>query len=179
MAGGHSSRRDELLAYIRREGHKPPVVLRGMIQHGYHQLLAQLDGLTDEQVAWSPDAKHPSIAAAGASLVERRRACARICDAIAHGRPPELDSLPPHASSATADWLRLALESTQDALLKFIDGIWPHTDLATRWDDRTYGALNCKEWLVRQRIADADCAARIARIRALPGFPLDAMGIAA
>lgn len=167
---------DALQEFLQHEGAKHPIALREALQFGYRHIHEAIESLSEEQASWRGGAAHSALDLIAALTIERRR-CVVICHHLSVGRtPPERELA--HADSMRAETLiqaAILIEDAQAKLIKFIDELWPMTDITTRWGETPAGPLNCKEWVAWQRIRDLEVARLIEHMRREPGFPLDAV----
>ncbi len=164
---------EALQDFLQHEGAKHPIALREALQFGYRHVHEMVESLNDDQAQWRGSAAHSPLDLLAALTIERRR-CVVICHHLSVGRTPPEGELA-HAGSIRAETLMQAailLDDAQKNLVKFVDELWPMTDITTRWGETPAGPLNCKEWAAWQRLRDLEVARRIEHMRREPGFPL-------
>lgn len=161
----------ELGAIIRREAHKEPIALNVLSERAHRRVIEAVQELTDDQGAWRAGDAHDSVLEVMRHLVASKRRVARICAALAQGEPPPESNDDTARALPSLTWARAALDDAQLKIHKFVDMLWPMTDLEKRYPEEALGPLNCKEWAVWQALHDSEHAAEIARIVAHEGFP--------
>ena len=151
------------------------MVLREALQFSYRHIHEGVETLSEEQAGWRGANGHTPLELLAALTIERRR-CVVICDHLAVSRtPPEREIA--HAESIRLETLgqvAVIIDDAQTKLVKFVDELWPMTDITTRWGNSPAGPLNCKEWVAWQRVRDLEVARLIEHMRREPGFPPDA-----
>ena len=165
--------RERLLSYVSHQVAKGPESIRGTIQKGHDQLLGVIDGLSEQQAAFKPDADTWSVVEVLRHVVDAKQRNVEWCAALARGETIAAAAQP----GRTGDELpslaeaRSALDAAHDELLAFVATLSPETNLEARFEHPIFGPLNCQEWAVFQRVHDGDHAQQVEQIRAAPGFP--------
>ena len=165
--------RERLLNYISHQVSKGPEAIRNAVQKGQEQLLGDIDGISEEQASFKPDADTCSVLEVLRHVVDGKRLNAAGCVALARGetRGGEAqtgrtgDELPSLAAA------RSALEAAHDDLVAFVESLSSATNLEARYEHPWFGLLNCQEWAIFQRIHDGDHAEQIEQVKAASGFP--------
>ncbi len=157
-------------SYIAHQAGKEPAALRRVLQKAHEELVAQLDGLSEEQARFKPGPDDWSVMEVLQHAVPAKRGVARLCAALARGETPERGGGGGESYSSLAE-ARSDLDAAQEELLAFVDGLSPDADKEARFNHFLFGELNCREWAAFQRVHDADHAQQIEQIKAAPGFP--------
>ena len=166
--------RERLLSYVSHQVSRGTDSIKSAVEKGQTQLFGVIDGLSEEQAAFKPDADTWSVVEVLRHVEESKRGIARICGSLARGEVPaplgtvgSIDD-PPFSSLAEA---RTVLDASHQELLAFVDTVLPETNVAATYAHPWFGPLNCQEWAVFQRIHDGDHAEQIEQVKAAPGFP--------
>ena len=170
-----------LVSYLKPQEKKKPEVIRGLVQGGHDSLLNVLDGMTEEQAKFKPSADIWSALEVLDHVVTGKHEVFRLCTGLANGET--YDGVGPDEERATIqdgitrvhfDSLaeaRAATESEHAEQLTFIANLSPETNVETRYSHFIFGALNCREWAVFQRVHDLDHGNQIEQVKAAPGYP--------
>ena len=166
--------RERVMSYVRHQVGKGPEAMRSVIQKGHDQLLAAIDGLSEEQAKFKAGPDEWSALEVLRHAEESKRGIARRCVQLARGE--SLAALTasgtiaqePLSSLAEA---RSAVNDAHQDLLAFLDTISPETNLEAKFEHPAFGAFNCQEWAVFQRPHDGDHAEQIEQVKAAPGYP--------
>jgi hypothetical protein len=173
--------RERLVSYFKHQAAKGTGAIEEAVAEGHEQFIGLLDGISEEQARFKPSAEVWSILEVLQHAATTKRELALLCAALSRGETYE--HLGPEGEEAsTQDGImrvqfnslaeaRSATESAHGVLMAFIDGLSPNADLEARYKHFIFGALNCREWAVFQRVHDGDHARQIEKIKAAPGFP--------
>ena len=165
--------RERLLSYVNRQVSKGPDSIKSAVEKGQKQLLGVMDGLSEEQAAFKPDADTWSVVEVLRHVVDAKRHNAAWCTALASGETIAGQAQPGRTdvelSSLAA--ARSALEASHGELVAVVASFSPATNLEARYEHPWFGLLNCQEWAVFQRIHDGDHAEQIEQVKAAAGFP--------
>lgn len=165
--------RERLLSYISHQVSRGPEAIKSVVQKGQKQLLDGLDGLSEEQASFKPDADTWSVLEVLRHVVDGKRRNAAGCVALARGetRGGEAETGRTGEELPSLAAARSALEAAHDDLVAFVESLSPATNLEARYEHPWFGELNCQEWAAFQRIHDGDHAEQIEQVKAAPGFP--------
>ncbi len=173
--------RDRLVSYFRHQAAKGREAIREAVDEGHDGLVSVLDGMSDEQAKFKPSPDVWSVMEVLQHAATAEREVARLCATLARGETYErLGAEGEEASTqdgisrmqfGSLDEARSAAESAHGELIAFIDSLSPKTDVETRFKHFIFGALNCQEWAVFQRVHDGDHERQVEQIKAAPGFP--------
>lgn len=166
--------RERVVSYISHQAQKDLGAIRGLIEDGRGRLLAQLDGLSEEQAAFRPGADQWSVVEVLRHVAAAERWAAGIAAGLARGRSPDDERRAgdqgTEAVASLADGRRTIEESHRE-MLAVVDALPAEPDAQATADHPFFGPLTCKQWLVFQRVHDLDHCGQIEQIRAAPGFP--------
>jgi len=170
---------DSVRAFILSEAEQPFAVLRPKLEAARRELLAALDGVSDEQARFTPATGEGEDAW---GIAEALRHVASV-ETIMAGRIRLLGLGQPVAVTPTypgymedVETRRLpdlidALASSYSQLLTAVGEIEGHERLDTFEPHRRFGELNCHGWLVMHALHLQDHARQIGKIRAMEGYP--------
>ena len=163
--------KDRVLSYISHQSEKEPEAIAGVVEQGHHQLVGLLDGLSDKQAAFKASAEDWSVLEVLRHVVGSKRGVARRCSVLARGEASAsfepADEVGAFASLSEA---RAALDAGHQELLSSVRALTPDANVGVTFDHPFFGALNCREWAVFQRIHEGDHAGQIEKIKAAEGF---------
>jgi DinB superfamily len=169
MTTGQDEVISRVTSYITHQASKEPARIRDVVWKGHEQLLAQLDGISEEQARFKPSPDDWSVLEVLQHAAPATRFVAELCAALARGETYERgEGSTEYASLAEA---RSALDSAHEELVGFIVGLAPDANTEAKYKHFLFGDLNCREWAAFQRIHDGDHAGQIEQIKAAPGFP--------
>ncbi len=164
--------KERVLSYIARQSEKQPEGIAGVVEQGHDQLVALLEGLSDEQAAFKASADDWSVLEVLRHVVGGKRGVARRCSVLARGEASAsfepADEVGVFASLSEA---RAALDAGHQELLSSVRALTPDANVDVTFDHTFFGPLNCREWAVFQRVHDGDHAGQIEKIKAADGFP--------
>ena len=165
--------RERLLTYVSHQVSRGPDSIKSAVEKGQKQLLGVIDGLSEEQAAFKPDADTWCVVEVLRHVVDGKRRNAAGCAALARGevRRGEAKTGRTGEELSSLAAARSALEASHGELVAAVASFSPATNLATRYEHPWFGPLNCQEWAVFQRIHDGDHAEQIEQVKAAPGFP--------
>ena len=171
----------KLVSYLKYQSEKEPEAIRGLVQGGHDSLLGILNGVTEEQAKFKPDADTWSVLEVLEHVVTGKREVFRLCTGLADGKAyggvgPEEENVEIQDGIARVSFdsledARSATETEHAAQLTFIASVSPETDVEARYSHFIFGALNCREWAVFQRVHDLDHGNQIEQVKAAPGYP--------
>lgn len=172
--------RERVVSYVKDQVAKGTEAITESVQTGHDQLLSLLDGMSEEQAKFKPSAESWSVLELLQHVVTAKRGTARLCAALARGETPQNVGREGEEASYQDGITRVsfrslaeaqpAVQSAHEELIAFIAGVSPKADLDTRFKHFLFGALNCQEWAVFQRVHDGDHARQIEQIKAAPDF---------
>ncbi len=172
---------ERLVSYFKHQAAKGTEAIREAVQEGHDRLISVLDGISEEQARFKPTEEVWTVIEMLQHAATAKREIARLCATLSRGE--RYQSLGPEGEEpSTQDGItlmrfhslaeaRAATESAHGELMAFIDGLSPEANLDTRFKHFIFGALNCQEWAVFQRVHDGDHERQIEQIKAAPGFP--------
>ena len=165
--------RERVVAYVKHNAAKDPQAIRDVVQKGHDRLAALLDGMTEEQARWKPDADTWSVLEVLRHVVASKRGTARLCAMLARGDARDGAAVlgEQGAELPSLAQARAELEQSHRALLDFVATISPETDLEATFDHPWFGPHNCREWAAFQRVHDGDHAGQIEQITSAAGYP--------
>ena len=165
--------RERLLSYISHQVSRGPDSIRSAVEKGHEQVMGVIDGVSEEQATFKPDAETWSILEVLRHAVDAKRRNVAGCAALARGQTSDGSAQTGRAGEELPSLAaaRSALEASHDDLLAFVESLSPATNLEARYEHPWFGELNCQEWAVFQRIHDGDHAEQIEQVKAAPGFP--------
>ena len=170
-----------LISYFKHQAGKDREAIKKMVQEGHDGLLGVLDGMTEEQATFKPSADTWSVLEVLEHVATAKREIARLCAGLARGETYEgvgpdeervtiQDGLS-RMSFGSLDEARSTTEASHREQLAFIASLSPEADVEARYKHFIFGALNCREWAVFQRVHDADHGNQIEQVKAAPGYP--------
>lgn len=174
-------RRALAISFLREGGAKTPEEIESIVREGHDTLFAALGGVSEPQAAFKPSADDWSILELMAHVVTTKQIVAALCRSLGEGHlPPGFG--PQFEEAAAQDGVtvtrfaalaeaRIAAQVAHADLLTIIRGLRGSVDVEIRLRHFVFGALNCREWAVFQRIHDGDHTPQIASIKAAPAFP--------
>jgi hypothetical protein len=170
-----------VVSFVRDGAVKAPEAIEAIVQEGQDELCKALDGLSETQSRHKPSASDWSVLELLEHVVTVKRVVAGLTRSLSEGRwPPGIGAEWEEASAQdgvtlarfeTLSEARAAVEAAHADLLGFVRTLDESTNVETRFSHFLFGALNCREWAVFQRIHDGDHTPQIAQIKASPGFP--------
>jgi hypothetical protein len=174
-------RRAAVIAFVREGASGPVGEIESIAQEGHDALLAALAGVSEPQAAFKPAAGDWSILELMAHVVTTKQIVATLCRNLGEGHlPPGFG--PQFEEQAAQDGVTitrfatlaeslLAAEAAHADLLTTVRRLSGAADGDVRFRHFLFGALNCREWAVFQRIHDGDHTPQIASIKAAPAYP--------
>ena len=163
--------RERITGYIKHNANKSNQAVLDLVEQGHHQLVGLLDGLSDKQAAFKASAEDWSVLEVLRHVVGSKRGVARRCSVLARGEASAsfepADEVGAFASLSEA---RAALDAGHQELLSSVRALTPDANVGVTFDHPFFGALNCREWAVFQRIHEGDHAGQIEKIKAAEGF---------
>lgn len=170
-----------VISFVREGAAKAPEAIEAIVQEGQDELCRALDGLSEAQSRHKPSAGDWSVLELLQHVVTVKRVVAGLARSLsAGGWPPGIGEEWQEASAqdgvtlarfATLSEARAAAEAAHADLLAFVRGLDEAANTETRFKHFLFGAMNCREWAVFQRIHDGDHTPQIAQIKASAGFP--------
>lgn len=174
-------RRASIVAYIRETAERSPDEIAAALQEGHDGVIAALDGLSEAQAQYKPGPDDWSVLELLDHVVTVKRAMVLLATSLSQGTWPagfDEDSQSEdfqdgvtfvHFNSLAE--AREAVDAAHDELMSFAASINERMNTKKQFRHFFFGAMNCRQWVVFQRIHDADHAPGIAKIKASPGFP--------
>jgi hypothetical protein len=172
---------ERVKGYIQHQAAKDDSIMLKLAEEGHAQLLDETDGLSEAQAVWKSAPDEWSVLDCMQHVVAAKKGTARLCHALAAGELPkglggegEEVQKQDGVTGRTYESLTEARDAAMTAhaeLLAFANGVTESTNLEARYDHFIFGALNCREWAVFQRVHDGDHAQQIAKVKASEGFP--------
>jgi len=170
---------DRIRSYIQHNATKEPASIRDLAQKGHAQVIGLIEGLSPEQVSFKPSADDWAVLETLRHVVAAKRGVARACVRLARGEQvaglggegQEQDGVMGRDYASLGE-VREAMDAAHAELLTFIDGLTSsQPDVETRFEHFIFGALNCREWAVFQRVHDGDHSNQVQQITSAPGYP--------
>ncbi len=172
---------ERVTGYIKHNATKSDEAVLGVIEHGHKQLLESIDGLSEEQATFKPSAEEWSVLDTMQHVVAAKKGVARMCEALARGEQPggiggegedkqKQDGVTGRTYATLAEATAEAVAANEE-LVAFVNGLSDASNTEETFDHFLFGALNCREWAVFQRVHDGDHGGQIEKIKAADGFP--------
>jgi hypothetical protein len=173
--------RDAVIAYVRDNAKKSPAEIEAIIDAGYRELLAALDGVSETQAAYKAAEDDWAILDVLAHHTSVKQAVGGLMRALAGGALPP--GIGPQFEEAKAQdgmivtrfetlaQAKEAVHAAQDNVVAFVRTIDDTTNADVTFRHFYFGAFNAREWPVFLRVHDADHNPHIGRLKAVPGFP--------
>ena len=173
--------RERITGYIKHNATKSNQAVLDLVQAGHKQLMGLVEGLSDEQATFKPSAEEWSVLDTMQHVVAAKKGVARLCEALARGEEPggiggegedtqKQDGVTGRTYASLADAVEGAV-GAHDELVAFVNKVSDESNTEVTHDHFLFGALNCREWAVFQRVHDGDHAGQIEKIKAADGFP--------
>ena len=170
------------VAFLRDGGSKRAAEIEAIVEEGHAALLRAIEGLSDEQSKFKPGPDEWSVLELMAHVVTAKQIVGVLSAGLAEGTLPPGFGSPLEAAAAqdgvtvsrfeTLEAARAAADSAHTVLLNFVRSADGPVNVDMTFRHFVFGALNCREWAVFQRLHDDDHRPQINAIRAAPGFPL-------
>ena len=174
-------RRTLAIAFLRDGGLKTAAEIEAIVDEGHTALLRAIDGLSDVQAAHKAAPDEWSVLELMAHVVTAKQLVAALCTSLAAGHLPPGFSEALEAESAqdgvtvarfdTLDAARAAAREAHAALLQFVRSADGPQNTGITFKHFVFGAMNCRQWAVFQRLHDDDHRPQATAIRQTPGFP--------
>jgi hypothetical protein len=174
-------RRALAVAYLRKGGLKSASEIESIVEEGHSALLQAIDGLSDVQASYKPAPDEWSVLELMGHVVTGKQLVAALCTSLAAGQLPpgfgpalEVEAAQDGVTVtrfATVDASRGAAGEAQAALMNFVRIADGPVNVEMVFRHFVFGALNCREWAVFQRLHDDDHRPQVDAIRATTGFP--------
>ena len=166
--------RERVASYLAHQATKEAPDLRALIERERTRLQGLLDGLSEVQASWKPQAEEWSIKDVLRHVLAAETGVVDIVTALAAGVTPQgerqMGRQDPDESSSLGE-LVARLDGERRRLLAFVDSLSPSANLSVTSPHPFFGPLNCKGWVAFQRIHDGDHIGQIEQIMAAGGFP--------
>ncbi|MDZ4279127.1 MAG: DinB family protein [Dehalococcoidia bacterium] len=166
--------RERVNSYVRHIVSQGQASMRAAVLKGHEQLMAELDGMTDEQAAFKPKPEEWSVVEVLRHALESKRVIARRCVALAKGeQAPPVQGIGAIAGEpfSSLDKARSALADAHGELVRFVDTLSPEANVSLKEPHPWFGPLDCREWAVFERVHDGDHTNQIGQIKSATGFP--------
>jgi len=169
------------VAFLRDGGTKSAAEIEALVEAGHEALLRAIDGMSDAQSKFKPAPDEWSVLELMAHVVTAKQIVGVLCAAMAQGQLPPGFGPPLEVAAAqdgvtvaqfeTMEQARAAAGDAHAALLKFVRSADGPVNVEMTFRHFVFGAYNCREWAIFQRLHDDDHRPQIDKIRATPGFP--------
>ncbi|HUF54245.1 MAG TPA: DinB family protein [Dehalococcoidia bacterium] len=168
-----------VLAFVAEHSVKSPAEIETVVQAAHDEMMAAIEGLSEEQASWRTADGEWSVLEAMAHLVTTKRTMAGLARTLAAGqRPPGAEQFEEMAaqdgqvmvSPASLAEARQMAEEAHERWLAVIRAL-DTADTETRFKHYIFGAMNAREWSVFQAVHDGDHTPQMLRVRGAPGFP--------
>ena len=180
MAETADQLRERVTGYIRHNVAKGDDAILALVQQGHEQVLASIDGLSDEQATFKPSADDWSVLETMQHIVAGKEGTARVCATLARGgRPGDIggegqdvnkEGEERRGKFASIAEARDAAIAAHDSLVEFVNTLSADTNMDATFPHALFGELNCREWCAFQRVHDGDHGGQIEQIKAAAGF---------
>ena len=174
-------RKAAAIAFLRDGGAKRAAEIESIVEGGHEALLRAIDGLSDAQSTFKPAPDAWSVLELMAHVVTAKQIVSALSPSLAQGQLPPGFGTPLEAAAAqdgvtvsrfdTLDAARDAAASAHAVLLRFVRSADGPVNSEMTFRHFVFGALNCREWAIFQRLHDDDHCPQIGKIRASAGFP--------
>jgi uncharacterized damage-inducible protein DinB len=135
-------------------------------------LFQAIEGVTDEQAAWSPGGDEWSIRQIVEHVLTSSRSTLQLIDDLAAGRRKEDREVRPEAKMPSSfDRLRMHLAEHSVRYASLPERLPPMPNLEMTAPHRNFGELNARAWFLFNRIHDTDHRKQIEAVKAAPGYP--------
>lgn len=173
--------RADVLAFISEHAKKSAAGIEAIVSEGQAELLAALDGVSEAQAAFKPDADSWSILDLIAHEVSVRRTIGTLCASLRNGALPP--GFGPQFEEAKAqdgfilqrfDSLadaRAAAESTFESMVAYVRSLDDAVSTDVTFRHYYFGPFNARQWPLFLRIHDGDHTLHIAKIKSATGYP--------
>lgn len=151
--------RARIASYLAYNAAKPREELRALIDGQHRALLEALEGVSDERASVRPPGDEWCIKDVLRHVVDAKRMTARLVERLARGERIEGRLLLGAQGDEQADDLAslvAATEAAHRALLDTLDRLPASVDRATTFEHPFFGPLDALQWVVFQRVHDAD-----------------------
>jgi hypothetical protein len=169
------------IEFVRSNARQPAAHVAEVITTGHHRMMAALDGMSEAQAAFKPSPDEWSVLELMAHVVSTKQVMGVLTAAMAKGElPPGFGAATETQASQdgfivskfeTLAAARTAAEEAQVSMLSFARGLDGGVNTELEFKHYIFGAFNCREWVVFQRIHDDNHAPQVDQIKASPGFP--------
>jgi hypothetical protein len=168
-----------VLAFVAEHSVRSPGEIEAVVQAAHDEMMAAIEGVTEEGAAWKPAGGEWSVLEAMAHLVTTKRTMAGLARLLASGqRPPGAEQFEEMGaqdgqvlvSPGTLAEARQMAEEAHERWLSVIRSL-DSADAETRFKHYIFGAMNAREWSVFQAVHDGDHTPQMLRVRAEPEFP--------
>ena len=175
--------RERVTGYIKHNAAKSNEAILGLIQHGQKQMMELVTGLSEEQATFKPGPDDWSVLDTMQHVVAAKKGVARMCEALARGDKPaaiggegedtqKQDGMTGRTYATLSEAAEAAVVAHEE-LAAFVNGVSDASNIKATHDHFLFGALNCREWAVFQRVHDGDHGGQIEKIKAADGFPIN------
>ena len=175
MTGPPDEERERVRGYLLSQGESYDWVdLWPRVIGARLELLAEFDGVSDQQAAFSPGDDQWSTGEVLHHALNGARSVASVVEYLAKGeQPPAPQRVDPVRAPAEAPFERqrreLAEQSVQFSAL--VARLPEPPSLALTHPHMFFGDLHCRAWLLFQRVHDQDHAGQVRQIKAAAGYP--------
>ncbi len=159
--------RERVLSYIRHNAAQSPADVAILVGQNQQQLLALVQGLTDEQVGRHPAEGEWCVRELVRHVIASESRVAELVSGLAQGRLPEgrggIGMMNEDDGRRYAELVG-DLQSTNAKMLAAVGSLSETADLSTVARHPFFGDLNCREWAVFQRVHDGDHIQHVRKI---------------
>lgn len=166
--------RQRLVSYLEHQAKKDVPALIGLIEGPRDGLLALLEGVSEEQAAFRPAPDEWSIADVVRHVTAAEESVASVVESLARGAVPEGRRQTGSQTSEEGQPLTALVERLRAARADLLERMrgWPASpDVTARFEHPFFGLLDCKAWVVFQRVHDGDHIGQIEQVKAAEGYP--------
>ena len=170
------------IEFVRTNGRQPAAQIEGIVDAGHRSIMSALDRITETQAAYKPAPDDWSVLELMAHVVSTKQIVGTLATALAQGAlPPGFG--PALETQATQDGVtvarfgtlaeaRAAADDAHAVMMALVRGLDAPVNTDLQFKHYIFGAFNCREWAVFQRVHDDNHAPQVSAIKASAGFPL-------
>jgi hypothetical protein len=173
--------RQAAIEFVQSNARQPATHIAEVIETGHNRMMAALDGMSETQAAFKPAPDEWSVLELMAHVVSTKQVMGVLTAAMAKGElPPGFGAATETQASQdgfivskfeTLAAAQAAAQEAQASMLSFARGLDGELNTELTFRHYIFGPLNCREWVVFQRIHDDNHAPQVDQIKASPGFP--------
>lgn len=137
------------------------------------ELLAALEGVSDEQADWSPAPEEWSIKEVALHVLKNSAACRRLVQRLATAEQGDASGIEPprEATAESIEALRAQLREDGARWAAAVLELPPEPPLTPTAPHTMFGELHARGWYLFQRTHDQDHRGQIEQVKAATGYP--------